>query len=149
MSDELTPKQENFIDGVEMGLLPSQAAKRAGYSQPSQAAQQLMKKPAVAARLRAIEESRRQSMKMTREKAEAGIMEAIEMAKTNSDPQSMIRGWAEINRMCGFYAPEQKELKISGNAKRIRKEIESLDDSKLLELAGGGVIDGEFEEVEE
>ncbi len=147
---KLTPQQQKFVDGIEMGLKPTQAAKAAGYSKPPQAAHQQMQKAPVKAALDTIHQRTRKNLRMTREKVEGGIMRAIEMAELQADPQSMIRGYAEINRMCGFYAPEQKEVKLSTNARRAKTQFESMPEEELLKiLSSDDVIDGEFEEVED
>lgn len=78
----------------------------------------------------------------------AGIMEAIEMAKLCADPASMIRGWAEIAKMLGFYAPETKKIEITNATGNMIKKYEQLSDEELYQLAHGNTIEGEFKRTE-
>ncbi|NJO08146.1 MAG: hypothetical protein HC876_23035 [Chloroflexaceae bacterium] len=78
----------------------------------------------------------------------AGIMEAIEMAKLCADPASMIRGWGEIAKMLGFYAPETKKIEITNATGNMIKKYEQLSDEELYQLAHGNTIEGEFTRTE-
>lgn len=64
------------------------------------------------------------------------LLEAYQMAKLQDDPQSMIRAMGEVNRMCGHYAPEKKEIAITGSATVIQAELAALTKEELLQLAG-------------
>lgn len=72
-----------------------------------------------------------------------GIMDAIETAKLIADPGSMIRGYAEIAKMLGLYAPEVKKVEISMTQRAIANKYEAMSDEDLLKIAEGRVIDGE------
>lgn len=144
-----TPKKAKYIEGREMGMHPTQAAKHAGYSVPSKSAQELEKDPIVMAHVAEIEEKNRKALDLSREDVLQGVMDAIEVAKLASDPQAMIRGWSEINRMLGYYEAEKRELEIKSlPAAQKMKAIESMSTEKLLEMVGGEMtIEGEWEEV--
>ena len=147
--DELTQKEHDFLNAIEMGLTTTQAVKRAGYKNTSILGD-LLKKPHIASRMKDIRENIANENKMTRDKVMEGIAEAIDMAKLMGDPQSMIRGWSEVAKMCGYYAPEKKELKLSVGARRLKTEFESLPQEELLKLASEeDAIDGEFWEEED
>ena len=78
-----------------------------------------------------------------------GMLEAIEMAKMQSEPGVMVAGWREIGRMCGYYAAEKKILDINITAKRAVDKLETLSDAELLEMIeeDNEAIEGEFAEV--
>ena len=78
----------------------------------------------------------------------AGIMEAIDLAKLCADPASMIRGWAEIAKMLGFYAPETKKIEITNATGSMIKKYEQMSDEELYQLAHGEIIEGESHRVE-
>jgi phage terminase small subunit len=71
---------------------------------------------------------------MTRERVVQELLEAIDMARQQADPGTMIAGWREIGRLCGFYAPEVKKVDIGINARRVIGKLEALSDAELLQL---------------
>jgi hypothetical protein len=72
---------------------------------------------------------------MTRKKVMDGFLDAIEMARTMADPNSMIKGWSEVARMCGYYAAETKKIEVSFSAKRLIDKFETMSDEELLRHA--------------
>jgi phage terminase small subunit len=76
-----------------------------------------------------------------------GIMKAIEMASMMADPQAMIKGWTEIAKILGHYAPEVKKIELTLSQGRMRTKFEALSDEDLLAIAEGRVIDGESTSV--
>lgn len=86
---------------------------------------------------------------MSRKRVMQGILEAIDLAKDQRQANSMITGWKEIGRMCGFYEPERREITISANSAEIIEELTTLSRDKLLELASQqDVIEAEYVELE-
>lgn len=78
----------------------------------------------------------------------AGVMEAIDLARLCADPASMIRGWSEIAKMLGFYAPETKKIEITNATGSMIKKYEQMTDEELYQLAHGDIIEGESHRVE-
>jgi hypothetical protein len=60
---------------------------------------------------------------------------------------AQIAGWREIAKICGLYAPEVKEFRLTGSQEAKMKELQTLSDDQLLELAGS-VIEGESTRVD-
>ncbi len=147
------PQQQEWLDFVQSGLTPVQAASAAGYKDPIHAANRLSKLPWAKQEMASLRTAREKEMRMTREKVQKGILEAIELArlggKNGPDPASMIRGFAEINKMCGYYAPEKKQLELTGTQRRLQNDFETLSDDKLLELIEQEAIEGEFTVIDE
>lgn len=75
----------------------------------------------------------------------AGFMEAIDMARLGADPSAMIKGWVEVGKMLGLYAPEVKRVELTSGQRNIRSKFEIMSDEELLAIAEGRetVIDGE------
>ena len=71
-------------------------------------------------------------------------MEAINLARLGADPGTMVKGWTEIGKMLGHYAPEVKRVEITDNQKRLQSKFTAMTDAELLQ-----VIEGEFEHVEQ
>jgi phage terminase small subunit len=64
-----------------------------------------------------------------------------------ADPQAMIKGWTEIAKILGHYAPEVKKIELTLSQGRMRTKFEALSDEDLLAIAEGRVIDGESTSV--
>lgn len=152
-ADKPNPQQQEWLDYIKSGLSPVQAATAAGYKDPKHSAIRLQKLDWAKKELANLAAVQAKEMQMSREKVQEGILDAIELAriggKTGPDPSAMIRGWAEINRMCGFYAPEKKQLELTTAQKRLRTDFETLPDDKLLEMIEGEVIEGECERLDD
>ena len=76
-----------------------------------------------------------QRLQLDRERVLGGHLEAIDIALARSDPTGMIRGWVEIGKLLGYYAPERVvKVDVSIAAKRTINELEILSDAELLEM---------------
>jgi hypothetical protein len=96
----------------------------------------------------AIEHARSQQViNMSRKRVLHGLLEAIDLAKDQRQPTGMIAGWKEIGRMCGFYEPERREVKLSVDSQQLVQELQTLSKEKLLELMHTP-IEGDFEVVQ-
>lgn len=131
------------------GMNQKTAARNAGYSTPHVDGTRAMHHPHVQAALRHLQAKYEQASQMKRKRVMDGILEAIEMAKLQSDPAVMISGWREIGRMCGYYAAEKKEISVSISAKRAVDKLETLSDAELLEMIEEDeeALEGEYTEV--
>jgi hypothetical protein len=129
-------KVKIFIEEMGLGRSPTAAARRAQYSSPFKSGKDLIADPDILAEVQALQAANRKHANLNREDVMKRLLEAYQMAKTMDDPQSMIRAMGEVNRMCGHYAPERKEIKISGHAAVVQAELQSLTKEELLQLAG-------------
>ena len=73
-------------------------------------------------------------LKLSRENALEGFLEAITLAQVKADPAAMIAGWREIGKVLGFYAPEQRTVKLTANGDALRAQYEALSDEELLAI---------------
>jgi phage terminase small subunit len=146
----LTQQEEAFLLNLMQGMPKSTAVKQAGYTfkDASSAADKILKRPQVKNRLAQLQTEARQRAKFTQDDVLTGLEEAINDAKLAGDPNAQISGWREIAKMLGYYAPEQKKLEISHTHEKARQQLASLPEDELMKLAGGDVIDGEFELLE-
>ena len=88
------------------------------------------------------------SLKLTRQHVLSGFLEAIDIGRLQADPHAMVKGWTEIGKMCGYYAPEVKNINMSISAKRMIDKFETMSDEELLQLAEK-TIDGTFTREQE
>ena len=86
---------------------------------------------------------------MNRKTVLNGMLKAIEIAEDARQPSSMITGWKEVARMCGYYEPERREILLSVDSGKLLEQIQTLPKAKLLELwKENEAVDGEFEVVD-
>jgi hypothetical protein len=86
---------------------------------------------------------------MSRRTVLNGMLKAVQMAEDKHQPSTMISGWKEIARMCGYYEPERREILLSVDSKQLLEEIQTLPKNKLLELwHEQQAVDGEFEVID-
>ena len=97
---------------------------------------------------RYIAASRREAV-YDREKVMEIIEDAVEIARIQGDPRTMISGAQEFNKMQGFYAPERKHVTLETDKDARLKQIEEMDEQQLLEALGKEqpYIDAEFQEL--
>lgn len=147
----LTEKQKLFVDGILRGMPQTQAARAAGYENPNVEASRLLKTPKINEAVQVLNRKYEKASQMTRKKVMDGMLEAIDMARLQGDPNVMVSGWREIGRMCGYYAAEKKIIDVNITAKRAVDKLEMLTDAELLEMIeqDSEAIEGEFTEIME
>ena len=138
----LTDMQAAFVDATLLGKNAEKAAAIAGYARPDASVGRIVKSEAVQAALREARDELSSAAQISRADVLDGFMEAINLARLSADPQAMIKGWTEVGKMLGYYAPEVKKLEITDNQKRLQSKFEAMSDEDLLK-----VIEGEAVEV--
>lgn len=132
----LNDRQKQFALFLSEGKAVTTAARLAGYSSPEKSAThtQLMKNPRIQAAVKHLHGRYENAIVASRKQVLEGFLDAIEQAKLMSDPAVQIAGWREIGKMCGYYAPEVKEVNVNIGAKRVIGQLEVLSDQELMEL---------------
>jgi hypothetical protein len=139
---KITPQQEHVVDGLLSGLSNRQAALAAGFTTASAATSRPVQT--------VLEEAREALAKATNIRKQDvlnGILEAIDRAKSGGEPGTEIKGWTEVAKMLGYYAPEIKKIHLSMEQGRMKSKFEALSDEELIELASKPVIEGQFTHV--
>lgn len=150
----LTKKQTEFLAlYMSCAFLPMKEICRQAGVKPSQVAQWKLKSPAFRRQLDIEYNRTQQAAGMDRKQVLQGILEAIEIAKDMRQPSSMISGWKEVGRMCGFYEPERREITLSVDKKQVLEELKSMSTQELLEYAAkkeaeSHALEAEFEVIE-
>lgn len=148
----LTEMQRQFVAYfVDHQMTQTAAARAAGFSNPGTAANQMMQHPKIG---RAIAERRAEyaaASQVTKKKVIDGFLESIELAKIKADPLTMIAGWREVGKMCGFYEPSKAKIEVSVNGQVLIQRLNTLSDEELLKIAGGDpdVFDAEVKVIED
>ena len=145
-AEQLNSMQKAYVNGVvRQGKSKIQAAKDAGYSTARTAIQRLETTPKVQQALAKEHKAHEQALDMTRKRVVDGLMEAVDMARVKADPLSMVAGWREVAKICGYYEPVKHQVEVSVNGQVLLNQITSMSDADLLKLADeASVIDGEF-----
>ena len=139
----ITEKQEAFVEGKLRGLSDVEAKVQAGLS--ATAATQNV--AAVRAQLEAARRWLTSTTQITRLDVIEGVIDGIEMARMQGDAGNVIKGWTEVAKILGHYAPEVKKIELTMEQGRMRSKLEALSDDELFRISQGRVIDGDCQEV--
>lgn len=142
---QLTEKQAAFVEGKLAGKTDHAAAVAAGY--PSQASSLVASSSTIRAQIEAARRWLTDTTQIKRLDVIEGVIDGIEMARMQGDAGNVIKGWTEIAKILGHYAPEVKKLELSINQQRLRSKFEALSDEELMQIAQGLTIDGTAERV--
>lgn len=126
------PRYREFAARIAAGETQTKAMELSGVKGNSTVAK-LLKHPRV---LDYIHDQRQQYLEqidISREDILRGFLSAIADAKQLSDPATQIAGWREIGKFEGQYAPDRKEVNISGSIEHVEKKIESMSTNELME----------------
>lgn len=148
-NDLLTLRQARFVDEYPFCGNGSEAARRAGYSEKTakEIASQNLTKPAVAAAIEARQAEYRAVLQITKQDVIGGVLGAINMAREQNDPASMIQGAMALARMLGYIAPSA--VRGAGGASApgvdgasIRQALHTMSDEELPALAQPALFAG-------
>lgn len=103
---------------------------------------------AIRHQLRAARSWLTNTTQITRLNVIEGFIDGIEMARMQGDSGNVIKGWVEVGKVLGHYAPEVKRIELTMDQGRLKSKFEGLSDSELLAIQQGRVLDGECTEVE-
>lgn len=142
MARKPSPQQQKFIDGVMTGKSRHMSAVAAGYPNSTAPDKSLVVK----------EEIQRARDKLTdltqikRLDVIDGIMDGISLARMQGDAGNVIKGWTEVAKILGHYAPEVKTVNLNIQQQRLKSKFEALTDEELLAIQAG-VIDVESKTI--
>lgn len=136
----LTSKERAYVYWRGAGLTPAQAAKNAGFSirnhyERSKRIASLEANPNVRKALNRVFEENRVRYQIDRDNVVEGLLEAINVAREQSDSPAMINGWKELARVTGVGAPERKEILLT-QSNPSTEALKQAPDDELLKLVG-------------
>jgi hypothetical protein len=140
------------------GMTPIQALKRSGFAFNKNGFNQITRinqletNPRIRNTISRIFEENRIRYEIDRDRIVEGLLEAINVAKEQSDSTSMINGWKELAKVTGVGAPERKEIVLTQNNPST-EALRQAPDEELLKLVGkerslaltGPIEDAEYE----
>jgi len=150
--DAVRKRKEEFAEYVGHGLSWKLAGKRIGVN-TEQGVRKYKNDPLVQELLKKIHRENIRALQMDRDKVQAIVLEAVEMGRVQADPLAMIRGAQELNKMCGFYAPEEKRVILTSEQRRTITQFDDMSDEDIAKMIESGnmaeAIEAEFEEIAE
>lgn len=135
----LSDKQKLFVKLWAQGESIVTATERAGFQNSPTYGYRLVRQPNVLALYHEEKAKYEASVQMTRKKVMDGLLEGVEMAKMAGEPASVIAGWREIGKMCGYYEPVTKKLDITVSGNVVLDRMNRLSDAELLKLIEGEI----------
>ena len=136
-----TAKQARFIEEYLVDANGAAAAVRAGYAPGSAkvaASRMLSKDNPVRRAIQARQDADSERLGVSRSQVLAGLQEAINQAREQANPMAMIRGWSEVAKMLGFYAPQTSSVEVSAAGQDKLKKLNQMTDAELLALIAQG-----------
>lgn len=151
--DGLTDKQNAYVYWRELGFTPRQAAKRAGYGCVKTGARDNENNPQIRELLDKYVKDNRPRLDVDRNQVVEGIMEALAVAREQSDPKVMIQAWTEIARITGVQAPVVTKVEHEHGGTISVNHMKEVSDQRLLQMLGKKreldyIEDAEYEVVE-
>ena len=63
-----------------------------------------------------------------------GLLDGIELARVQRVPAVMIRGYSELARLLGFFAPEVRRVELTTGQGALQTKFAALTDAQMLVL---------------
>ena len=130
----LTEKQKLFALAWAQGDTIPNAMARAGYNEQPSYGYRMAKMPNILALYAAEKAKFEEAAQMSRKKVMDGLLDAIDMAKLMSEPSTMVSGWREIARMCGYFEPVKQRIDINVTGNVMLDRMNSMSDADLLRI---------------
>ena len=140
----VTEKQAKFVEAKLHGLSDNAAAQAAGLANGTHAS----RSPTVKEQLTAARRWLTDTTQIKRLDVIEGVIDGIEIARMQGDAGNVIKGWTEVGKILGHYAPEVRKIELSLGQSQLRAKFEALSDADLLAIAERRVINGECTQEE-
>lgn len=137
----LTAKQQRFIAEYLVDGNGARAAVAAGYGRAGSRvrAHRLTRDNAAVqaeiARRQALESDR---LAIDRAAVITGILSGIELAKERMDGATVIRGWAELGKLMGYFSATRHQVEVTAAQDAEMGRLERLSDAELVKLMATG-----------
>lgn len=135
----LSSRRSKFVDEYCLNPNASAAARASGYSVTSAhvAASRLLRNDKVVAAIALKKQQLAQQYDIDKHRVVNELLVAVTIAREHLDGGTMIRGYCEIAKMLGIYAPEAAKAAVYAENEVLRAEYEAMNDDQLLAIANG------------
>lgn len=131
----LTDMQRLFVKYWAGGESLTNAYVRAGYDPAGASyAYRMAHMPNILALYQEEKRAFERDNQMSRKQVMEGFMDGIEMAKMLGEPASVIAGWREVGRMCGYYEPVKIQHQHTHEGKVLVEKLDRMSNEELAEL---------------
>lgn len=136
----LNTKQLRFVEEYCISLSAADAARKAGYSVKTAYAigAENLRKPQIKAAIQARQAATALELGVTKQQVISDILEAIQTARLQGNPGTMIQGAREVGKLLGFYEPEAQRVELMVDGRGLAAKYKGMSDAKL-----SAIIDGE------
>jgi phage terminase small subunit len=135
----LTPKQARFVDEFGLDHNGTRAAIAAGYGAAGAAvaAHRLLRNDKVRAEIAARQGVDARRLQIGREQALEGLLQGVQMAKSQGDAAGVIAGWRQVGLLLGLYAPDRRQVAVEGavEVQAEKRRLEAMSDAELEAMA--------------
>lgn len=138
----ISERGEAFVEAKMAGMNDFAAAKATGYVNPNPSQIASIRQQLTVARNWLAS-----TTQISRLNVIEGIIDGIEMARMQGDSGNVIKGWTEVGKILGHYAPEVKRVELSVDQAATLSKLSALSDEELLRLSQQEVIEGECQTV--
>lgn len=133
----LTERQMAFARFLAQGENYRAAYRKAGYTGTTHNATDMLKHAGITKYLNAERAKYVQASQMTKQKVMDGLLESIEMAKLMAEPATMVKGWSEIGKLCGYFEPTIHRVEVTNNSPLLER-LNQMTDAELLAAIQAG-----------
>ncbi len=136
----LSAKQTRFVSEYLVDGCGAQAAIRSGVAASGAHvwASRTLRIAKVADALATRQAADAARLCLRREDVLAGLLEAVDQARVQSNPMAMVSGLREIGKLMGFYAVETKRVEVSAAGQVDLSRMNRMSDAELLAIIGAG-----------
>ena len=137
---ELTAKQARFVDEYLIDSNGAGAAVRAGYGAAGAkvTACRLLTRDNVQKALQARQAADATRLSLRREDVLAGLLEAVDQARAQGDPASLVSAWKTIAHMQGYFLPLRLKVDVAVHGNVHMERLNRLSDAELLKIIAAG-----------
>ncbi|WP_210546121.1 terminase small subunit [Rhodoferax sp. PAMC 29310] len=137
---DLTAKQAKWVHEYLACGNASASAVKAGYSAngASVAGNRMLRNASVQKALQACQAADAARLSIQRDDVLNGLVEAVDQAREQGNSMAMIRGWAEVAKLMGFYAPGQVRVDLNVQEQVEIGRLDRFSDAELLRIIEAG-----------
>jgi phage terminase small subunit len=138
----LSARQKSFTDHYVTCRNGAEAARRAGYAEPSAriTASRLLTNNNIQVALAEKEAELKRLADIDKSRVISEVIAGVELARQQANPGSVIAGWVHIGKMLGVYAPEVRGVGLSAENAELQAKFEGMTDEQLLAIIEGGLV---------
>lgn len=130
----LTDKAKLFVKYWAEGNSVTSASMMAGYGDGASYAHRLVHRADVKLIYEAEKAKFAEAAQVSKVEVMNGLKDAIDMAKLMSEPATMIAGWREIGKLCGYYESKKIDLNVSVNGTVMLDRMNKMSDAELIKI---------------